>query len=198
MRYAFQIQANAGFSRSRCNSHLSEAHLKFLALLSQVDRCEMPLEDWPQWAVLWRWAHEGEFASKKEAESVRAAVESCGRRLADRNVPFHRVHGDFSPWHTMLGFNGLKVIDWEESEPHGLPLFDAVHFILVQYAYGKNKELPIERIINDSDFVKKISMKFKPLGYSYSDPDADIGKLATIYACMLLTCPSLRYSLWNL
>lgn len=57
------------------------------------------------------------------------------------------VHGDFVPWnihhYTKYGKDSLFVFDWEQGFTHGIPLFDACHFI-VQFAILVHKWNPIK------------------------------------------------------
>ena len=128
--YSFSIQSDIHSAGTGYATKLTSEHLRFLTALSRIDRCEMTLNQWPRWSEIRRWAYEWEFISVKEAEAVRTAIERCALKLDNARIPFHRFHGDFSPWNVLPGSNGLGVVDWEDSEAMGLPLFDAVHFAI--------------------------------------------------------------------
>lgn len=65
--------------------------------------------------------------------------ETLAIMMASPIKPIHQctVHGDFVPWNihhcTKYSKDCLFVFDWEQGFTHGIPLFDACHFI-VQFA----------------------------------------------------------------
>ena len=44
----------------------------------------------------------------------------------------HRTHGDFAPWNIRTGTDGLKIIDWEDSDLAGVVYTDVFHFVFRQ------------------------------------------------------------------
>lgn len=54
------------------------------------------------------------------------------------NLPAVRIHGDFAPWNLKLHSGAATLVDWEDSQPSGLPLHDAYHFVhMVRCLFGK-------------------------------------------------------------
>lgn len=53
-------------------------------------------------------------------------------------LPAVRIHGDFAPWNIKLQNGSATLVDWEESQPRGLPLHDAYHFVhMTRCLFGK-------------------------------------------------------------
>ena len=194
--HAVQLQTAVVAEVKNFSARLKEPHRQFLACLSKLDCSEGSLEKWPQWPVLWSWAKEGKFDSSRQAEVARAAVESCYSRLGIRKIPFHRVHGDFTPFHALLAGNTLIVVDWEESEAVGLPLYDAIHFILARDLHLRNINPAIDHLLTQHKFA--VFRELKEQGLTGSSPiREDIFELALVSACMALTSPQLRYATWG-
>ena len=155
------------------SSALNSEHQEFLENLSQMDKCEATLSQWPRWAEILEWTAHGRFGSTKEAAMLRMALEQSAHKLKDKKLYFHRVHGDFAPWHALLGYDGLKVVDWQDSEAMGLPYYDSVHFLL--RAISINKSLDIGKLLAD------------PLGYLGLNQDSlrgdsvELIRLAAVY-----------------
>jgi hypothetical protein len=178
------------------STRLKKPHRQFLARLSRIDCSEGALEKWPQWSVLWKWSKDGNFASSKQAEVARAAVESCYNRVGNRKIFFHRVHGDFTPFNTSLAGNTLLVLDWEESEAVGLPLYDAIHFILARDLHLRNVNPSIDYLLTQHKFV--VFRELKDRGFTASAHICEeTFELALIAASMALTSPQLRYATWG-
>jgi hypothetical protein len=131
---------------------LTPAHREFLLALSRLDRCEGNLKDWPHWEQIWRWSQGEDFAPPGEREALRQMVEECADRLGGEKITFHRIHGDFSPWHAVSGPKGMAVIDWEESEAKGLPFMDALRFVLARDFLLNGKIPEFGQILQQSPF----------------------------------------------
>ncbi len=81
-------------------------------------------------------------ATRLAEEITRICVPAQGaddvlRRLAKlddpRSLPAIWTHGDFAPWNLRLvEGGGLAAVDWERASPDGPPLYDLVHFYLIQ------------------------------------------------------------------
>ncbi len=53
-------------------------------------------------------------------------------------MPAVRIHGDFAPWNIKLQNGTAALVDWEDSQPRGLPLHDACHFAhMTRCLFGK-------------------------------------------------------------
>lgn len=175
---------------------LTPVHLAFLKRMSHLERKEAPIDRWPHWETLRRFAKEGPFPSAGTAQAFIEAVNRSADWLANRDIPLHRVHGDFSPMHALLGSQGLAVIDWEGSEPDGLPLFDAVHFSLAPLHYTRgNRNALVQRMV-DSRFLPYISPEVEKYATSQRF-DPEINRLANLYAYMVITNPLSRFARWN-
>ena len=155
-RCTFQVQTAPALGPRKFTAKLTRAHLDFLTRLSQTDQREMLLEQWPCWPVIWNWAHDGQFSSPKESEIVRTTVGECADILRNAKIPFHRIHGDFSPWNALMGADGLGVVDWEESEENGLPLFDAINFAVKVAVLLRHTRLSLGQLLLGSSSILAI------------------------------------------
>jgi hypothetical protein len=178
--HTVQVQTAVDLSDKKYSTKLTHAHQEFLLSLSRLDQSEGSLDTWPHWAGIWRWAHEVRGAAPKEAEAIRVAVERCADNLGKRKIGFHRVHGDFTPWQVLLGPKGLTVLDWEESEEMGLPLMDAVHFVMTRDAVLYHRAPSIDQILNGSPFALDTSDELTSLRNLLHIP-ADIVRLVIIF-----------------
>lgn len=74
--------------------------------------------------------------------------ELTGKLLADSiwkgSIPAVRVHGDFVPWNIKKNNDGtLCALDWEYSEPIGLPYYDLSYY-QTQVAHNLRRRIKIE------------------------------------------------------
>jgi len=73
---------------------------------------------------------EKESLSTEQLSYLNLAIETLNGQH-DFSLVF--VHGDFAPWNIKQQQNGqLAVIDWEDAERDGLPLWDLCHFYFMQ------------------------------------------------------------------
>ena len=145
--HSFQIQEAVKQGHKGFTNRFTEDHEKFLFRLSRIDASEMPLEKWSRWNEINRWANDKRFfSSEAERKLIADLVEHCRNKFRKKKICFHRVHGDFVPWNIIYQRNGIKVIDWQDSEPLGLPLYDMIYFIL-RRNIGKN--IPLEKLLKD-------------------------------------------------
>lgn len=124
------IESHEETGRRGHSGTLTERHLSFLQKLSGTDSNYMRLRDWHRWEEIAAWMDRDCLALEVDGARLREAFRTCASALNGRSLLFHRVHGDFTPWNTVSGSKRLLVVDWEESEAAGLPLADAVHFLL--------------------------------------------------------------------
>ena len=178
--HTIQVQTAVDLNDKKHSTKLTLPHREFLLSLSRLDQSEGSLDKWPHWAKIWRWAHEVRCSSQKEAEALRVAVERCGDNLGKGKIEFHRVHGDFTPWQTLLGPKGLTVLDWEESEELGLPLMDAIHFVMMRDAVLYHRAPAIDQILNGSPFALDTSDEFTSLANLLHIP-SDIARLVILF-----------------
>lgn len=177
---SFQVQDVVSHNATTNITKLTPAHIKFLAVLTGIDRCKMTLEQWPRWPEIWRWAHEAQFSSREQGEAVRETANLCAQRLLRKELLFHRVHGDFAPWNVFLGSRGLRVVDWQNSEPYGLPFYDAAYFNLCSTGLiGLQKPLPIARILHDPLTLLGVTGRLRPLLGHLEQPE-DFFKLVAL------------------
>jgi len=54
------------------------------------------------------------------------------RGLGDQELDFHAMHGDFTPWNTLLAHGRLKAFDWEFFGPEAPAHFDSIHWMMQQ------------------------------------------------------------------
>jgi len=161
-----QMQTAVGSSLRFYRTKLTSDHLRFLTILSHVDVCEINVEQWSHWANIWRWAHEYEFGSIRETNSLRMALEHSYDNLQNTAIPFHRVHGDFAPWNILSCPHGLAVVDWEESEAVGLPFYDSIYFALQVATLLKNKSFSFEQLLFSGSSILAIDRELNVLASS--------------------------------
>ena len=129
----YLVQGQSVFSG---NSHsqapcLTKAHFLFLVDLSLMDRK----------AVLFRSTSFFRDLDQKleniPVDSLPFSVSKAWYGVLKKNfvsqkVLCHRTHGDFAPWNICKQGRELFVYDWEDSQPEGLALTDALHFVFRQ------------------------------------------------------------------
>jgi Phosphotransferase enzyme family len=142
-----QVQTYVFPDHNQYATNLTPAHVEFLRILSGLDQGEGNLCEWPHWPEFWRWTQKGELDSPAETQALREAGQRIFTRLGAKSLKFHRVHGDFTPWNAFLSPEGLKVVDWDESEPWGLPFQDAAHFYLARETYLYGKQLSVASLL---------------------------------------------------
>ena len=74
----------------------------------------------------------------EKAEDVLARLE---RVDGPHDLPAVWVHGDFAPWNfRWMDGEKIAVVDWEKASPDGPPLYDLVHFYLIQdFLFGEQR-----------------------------------------------------------
>ncbi len=74
--------------------------------------------------------------STADAGMVRRALEEVDDAS---ELPAMRIHGDFAPWNIRLRNGSAVLVDWEDSEPRGLPFHDVYHFVhMTRYLFGRS------------------------------------------------------------
>ncbi|MGB1547506.1 MAG: phosphotransferase family protein [Alphaproteobacteria bacterium] len=117
------ITAEEAFQGEPTGRRLTAAHLAFLdrlritgaetSLRQEIERLRPALATLPP----------------ARAEALGAVLKRLDRPTP---LPAVWVHGDFAPWNLFLQEGRLVACDWENAEPRGLPLFDAMHFLWIQ------------------------------------------------------------------
>jgi len=102
-------------------------HEQFLQFLRAVRPTEKPGH------VLWeqvasRWAKTEATLDSSWRTLGQAALARAGRELDGVTVPCGVLHGDFAPWNTRVGDEGLYVFDWESASWDAPILWDVFHF----------------------------------------------------------------------
>ena len=128
--HSVQIQGSVGTAGKKYSYELLPPHFNFLGDLALVGRRDLSLEQWPDWQRFLRFVSDEKIPNRREAEALHRVLERSMKDLAGRKIPFHRTHGDFTPWHVLLAQGRVSVVDWERSEPIGLPFFDIAYFQL--------------------------------------------------------------------
>ena len=82
--------------------------------------------------------HECAELSVQQLEVIKTAISNISGQY---QIPLILVHGDFAPWNLKKQPNGeLAVIDWEDAEFEGLPLWDLCHYHYIQaHLFSKHK-----------------------------------------------------------
>jgi hypothetical protein len=154
--YLIQIQECFDLRRIKHRTKIMQPHLNFLSELSKIDCKEMRIQDWPKWNQILRWTQEGQFESEEVAKTVRQAVLSCADIFGYSKLTFHRNHGDFTPWNVFVKKQKLIAVDWEDSDPTGLPFQDLVHFALRRHTLLEMKELDVIQLFNERQYYLRI------------------------------------------
>jgi len=109
---------------------LSAAHIRFLSILSEINREDIPFCQLRAWGNV-------DYALKSSGHnSLPASLQKVITWLQGRDiqeiVTCHMIHGDFAPWNIIYRDKSIYVYDWEDSVPNGVPFEDLFHFIYRQ------------------------------------------------------------------
>ena len=88
--------------------------------------------------LLFEWLQDGKKMRLSEVvcwnELIDALDDNSQRRfekLAGIEITSPVMHGDFAPWNIKIFKNGsVKVLDWEYAAHHGIPGWDALHYVV--------------------------------------------------------------------
>jgi aminoglycoside phosphotransferase (APT) family kinase protein len=103
-------------------------------------------------------------------------------------LPAVRTHGDFAPWNIKLQPGAAALVDWEDSQPHGLPLHDAYHFVhLTRCLFGKRPRPAWQDLRFRYPFTLSSSLRWKlELAYLLRTLVHEMGKSERRYAAFIL------------
>ena len=81
-----------------------------------------------------------------DTEAVARLAEQWAERIpGDLVVPTVWQHGDFAPWNLRLNGTDLYLLDWEDADAGGLPLWDMGHFHIQQaFLFGQKKNVMVK------------------------------------------------------
>jgi len=130
--HAIQVQTPLEHTAASFRPVWTARHQEFMDHLAAIDTVVMPLDRWPGLPGLLGWVRCEVGNQPGPGERERQAVERAVSRLAAVRLPFHRVHGDFTPWNVFAHNDRIMVFDWEDSEAQGLPLSDLFHFQIIE------------------------------------------------------------------
>lgn len=99
----------------------------------------------------------------EDREWMDALFERCIASLFPENLPVSRIHGDFTPWNTVVEKGVLSCFDWEYSRQECLPVFDAIHFLLQPDMLNPRK--PLEQIWTAVKQDVQLHSYFMQVGY---------------------------------
>ena len=115
----------------RSPDELRRAHLEFLIELQQRTRSSTSLEQCEDFTVsVSRLSLLQAHADKEWLDLAHSARDVLSERLVDGLIPCCLVHGDFTPWNTILDEERLRVFDWEYARFEAPALGDLFHFII--------------------------------------------------------------------
>lgn len=127
-------------------NRLTPRHLDFLSRLFLATYQEDNFFNGAMWA---RMLLRSELVAAKGSETwksrVRQGIDVLQIKWRDLIMPLSFAHGDFVPWNTSMGPQGLYVFDWEAACFGAPPLYDAFHFQAMQQAL---KDRPYQPDIN--------------------------------------------------
>ena len=89
------------------------------------------------------------FCNKSEIDVLNKILACLRNVLNSCEIPLVRVHGDFKPGNILYNRDGTTsaIIDWDMSQPAGLPLIDFYTYFIYQIA--KEKNTSISNAFND-------------------------------------------------
>lgn len=125
---AVQVQHCVPSDSLRQVPRLNERLMRLLVELSHTGRAEVPARATAAWQRIEECVRNG-GGDKVPPAVARCAQQMACPEVAGQHVVCHRTHGDFAPWNIKWHGDRLFVVDWEASEPSGLALSDACHFI---------------------------------------------------------------------
>jgi hypothetical protein len=119
----FQSGGPSGLGPVQFDRHCEE----FLERLSAIHKAEKPAKVlWEEVAAAW-----GKLEPRLPSEwraLGQAALARAKREVDGVMVPCGVSHGDFAPWNTRLGGQGLYVFDWESASWEAPRAWDSFHF----------------------------------------------------------------------
>lgn len=89
--------------------------------------------------------------------------EQCIASLLPENLSVSRIHGDFTPWNTVVENGVLSCFDWEYSRRECPPVFDAIHFLFQPDML--NPQMPLEQIWAAVKQDAQLLSYFRQIGY---------------------------------
>lgn len=99
----------------------------------------------------------------KDSKWMDTLFERCITSLLPENLPVSRIHGDFTPWNTVMEKGILSCFDWEYSRRECPPVFDAIHFLLQPDMLNPKK--PLEQIWSAVKQNVRMPSYFEQIGY---------------------------------
>lgn len=94
---------------------------------------------------------------------INVLFEQCMASLLPENLLTSRIHGDFTPWNTVVEKGVLSCFDWEYSRRECPPVFDAIHFLLQPDMLNPQK--PLEQIWTATKQNTQLRSYFKQIEY---------------------------------
>ncbi len=128
---------------------LGRSHFEFLLKLQEYSRQSMQYED----SILCRTLDlrlKDLCGLLSDPWSIRLdkAMRRIKKSLSRSPVRLVTAHNDFTPWNVRLQRNFASVFDWEYAADEQLPLFDPLHFALMQMALRREPPPRIIRTMN--------------------------------------------------
>lgn len=144
----FFAQSTEKTPRSRALHTWTPAHTRFIASLEAASLHRMAWEETDTFASLKSLNADLGRLHPDHRESVARHLDGILAHMAGREVEAVCVHGDFTPWNSVLTPSGdLFVFDWEYATQAGLRGIDKCHF-LVQSAIFE-RHLDIDSIVEE-------------------------------------------------
>ncbi len=103
-------------------------------------------------------------AAQRERSAPDAALMTSALESMDdaSELPAARLHGDFAPWNIKLHDSSAALIDWEDSQPRGLPLHDAYHFVhMARCLFGRRPQPVSQELRFRYPFALSSSIRWK-------------------------------------
>ena len=81
---------------------------------------------------------------------IKLAMRKIEMSLSGSRILVVAAHNDFTPWNVRLGQDIARVFDWEYADYEQLPLFDPLHFTLIQMVLGNCQTLKMTQRIREA------------------------------------------------
>jgi hypothetical protein len=166
------------------DDRLGEPQFRFLSKLQEYSSQTMLFEDSKLCHTL-RSRIKGLEGLLNDAWSARLkkGMERIERTFSGRSVLLVAAHNDFTCWNTRVERGTVRVIDWEFAANEQLPLFDPLHFALMQMALRNEPPVKLIRKMHET-LQLCLQRSGKDLCYAAETQAlAYLVNLCTLYLC---------------
>ena len=167
------IQSTLKTNKSRVTHKWTDEHWFFLRNLRNKTKQKIPFEQTDFFNTLLLLESNSTYLVDSDKSLVLQTIEEIRMYYQNNNYNFSLYHGDFTPWNTFAGKDGLYVFDFEYSRLSYPQYLDYFHFItqisIFEKGYDANKIF--KSFLRNK---KYLSNYFDHLHYAYTSYLLDI------------------------